>query len=432
MNDLVSRIVLLAVVLAVGGGADWPQFRGPGSGGISAGARLPPRWGRSVDDETSHAGDNIAWRVELPGRGVSSPIVVASRVVVTCSSGPLQDRLHVLCFDARSGKLLWQRQFWATGRTFCHPTSAIAANTPGSDGQSIFAFFSSNDLISLDLDGNLRWLRGLTLESPTSFSDTGLSSSPLVVGPSVIVQVEEQGASFVAAIDKQTGRTRWQVARKAVPNWVSPAVLRGGPGDKDTVLLQSPLGLAAHDAETGQLLWQFEKPCEGIASPMAEGGVVYVPSQGLAALRPVAGATTPEVLWNASRLAAGNASPVVHDHRVYVLNRAGALTCADTATGEIVWRLRIKGTYWATPVLAGEYLYFFNQQGLGTVVRCGEQGKIVSQNEFTSGEEIFGSPAVFDNALFVRTDGHLWKIAATHKTESETRRHGDTETKRQR
>jgi outer membrane protein assembly factor BamB len=351
--------------------------------------------------------------------------------VVTCSSGPLQDRLHVLCFDARTGKPLWQRQFWATGRTFCHPTSAIAANTPASDGQSIFAFFSSNDLIALDLAGNVQWLRGLTLESPTSFSDTGLSSSPLVVGPSVVVQVESQGASFAAAIDKQSGRTLWRIERQAEPNWVSPAVLHGGSVDGDMVLLQSPSGLAAHAADSGRLLWQYEKPCEGIASPLTAGGVIYLPSQGLTALRAVAGTQNPEVLWNASRLAAGNASPVVHDQRVYVLNRAGAMTCADTATGEIVWRLRIKGTYWATPVLAGEYLYCFNQQGLGTVVRCGEQGKIVSQNEFTGGEEIFGSPAVFDDALFVRTDGHMWKIAATGEKESETRRHGDTEKKKE-
>jgi len=274
MNDVVSRIVLLAAVVAFSGGADWPQFRGPESGGIAEGARLPTRWGRTAEDNATHAEDNIAWRVDLPGRGVSSPIVVAGRVVLTCSSAPLQDRLHVLCFEARSGKLLWQRQFWATGRTFCHPTSAIAANTPASDGESIFAFFSSNDLIALDLDGNLRWLRGLTLESPTSFSDTGLSSSPLVAGSSVIVQVEEQGASFAAAIDKQTGRTRWHIARKAVPNWVSPALLRGEPGGTDTLLLQSPSGIDGFDPETGKFLWQYEKTCEGIASPVAEGGVV--------------------------------------------------------------------------------------------------------------------------------------------------------------
>jgi outer membrane protein assembly factor BamB len=212
-----------------------------------------------------------------------------------------------------------------------------------------------------------------------------------------------------------------------MPNWVSPALLRGGPGGIDTLLLQSPSGIDGFDPETGKLLWQYEKTCEGIASPVAEGGVVYVPSQGLTALRPEAGSKTPEVLWNASRLAAGNASPVVHDRRVYVLNRAGALTCADISTGEIVWRLRIKGTYWATPVLAGEYLYCFNQDGLGTVVRCGEQGKIVSQNEFTGGEQILGSPAVFDDAMFVRTDGHLWKIEALETAKNETRRHGVTE-----
>jgi outer membrane protein assembly factor BamB len=386
---------------------------------------LPTHWGRAIDQPEVDQGKtdagnnaNIAWRVDLPGRGVSSPIVVAGRVVVTCSSAPQQDRLHVLCFDANTGKQLWHRQFWATGRTFCHPTSAIAANTPASDGQSIFAFFSSNDLIALDLDGSLLWLRGLTLESPTTFSDTGLSSSPIVVGNSVVVQIEEQGASFAAAIDKQTGRTRWQVPRPAQPNWVSPASLPGGPNRTETVLLQSPSGLDGVDAETGQLLWRFDKTCEVIASPLAVKGVVYVPSLGLTALRPLPATKAPEVIWNASRLAAGNASPVVDADRVYVLNRAGALTCAEITSGKVIWRLRIKGTYWATPVLAGEHLYCFNQDGLGTVVHCGDEGKIVSQNEFTDGEQIFGSPAVFESALLVRTDGHLWKIADSNAADS--------------
>jgi outer membrane protein assembly factor BamB len=413
-TSLAASALGLAIASTAACGADWPQFRGPDGSSLASGAHLPTHWGRPGDADAAGGKEawqkeNIAWRVELPGRGLSSPIVVAGRVIVTCSSGTLQDRLHVLCIDAGGGRLLWHRQFWATGRTFCHPTSAIAANTPASDGQSIFAFFSSNDLIALDLEGNLLWTRGLTLELPSSFSDTGLSSSPLVVGASVVVQVEAQGASFAAAIDKQTGRTRWQVERKPEPNWVSPAVLHAAPGGADVVLLQSPSGLSGHDAQSGRLLWRYEKPCEAISSPLVVGDTAYVPSQGLVALRPGAG-ETPEVLWNASRLATSNASPVVHDQRVYVLNRAGALTCANTSNGEIAWRLRIKGTYWATPVLADETLYCFNQQGLGTVVRCGERGEIVSQNEFTGGEEIFASPAVFDDALFVRTDGHLWKI----------------------
>ena len=163
------------------------------------------------------ATENVAWKVDLPGRGPSSPIVVGKKIVVTCSSGVKQDRLHVLCFDAATGNRLWERQFWATGRTLSHPSSANAAPTPASDGELIFAFFSSNDLVCLDLDGNLKWLRGLAYDFPRAGNDVGMSASPTVVGDVVIAQVECQGDSFATGIDKRTGESRWRISRRARP-----------------------------------------------------------------------------------------------------------------------------------------------------------------------------------------------------------------------
>src|SRR5678815_997269 len=118
-------------------GANWPQFRGPLGNGVAEGLRLPA----PID-----AG-SITWAVDLPGRGLSSPIIIGDRVFVTCSSGPKQDRLHVICFNAADGKKRWERQFWATGRTMCHEKTSVAAPTPASDGKRIFAIFSSNDLV---------------------------------------------------------------------------------------------------------------------------------------------------------------------------------------------------------------------------------------------------------------------------------------------
>ena len=149
---------------------------------------------------------------------------VSGRVIATSASGASQDRLHVHAFDAASGKSLWERQFWATGRTLCHPTSSVAACSPMSDGQRIFAFFSSNDLVCLDLNGNLLWYRGLTLDYPTAANDVGMSSSPLVVDGTVIVQVENKGDSFAAGLDAETGQTRWKIPRKPEMNWTSPTV----------------------------------------------------------------------------------------------------------------------------------------------------------------------------------------------------------------
>jgi outer membrane protein assembly factor BamB len=396
------HIMAACFVLLVASGADWWQFRGAENRSLAPNARLPIAWDKQPN--------NIAWKAKLPGRGVSSPIVVAGRAIVTCASGVQNDRLHVLAFDVDSGKLLWERQFWATGRTFCHPVSSIAAPTPASDGERIFALFSSNDMVCLDLDGNLQWLRGLTYESPTSANDVGMSSSPLVIGNVVIVQLESQGESFAAGLDTATGQNRWRIERPREPNWTSPTLLAGELPAADLVLLQSVSKLTAHDPITGKQVWAYDKKCSGIPSCVASEGVVYVPSAGLTALRAKPGASEPEVLWTSNKLDPGNSSPVVFEGRLYVVNRAGAMNCADAATGEVLWRVRLKGPFWATPILAGEHLYFVNHDGLVQVVRLGKEGEIVGKTEV--GEPILGSPAVADNALYLRSDAHLWKIAA--------------------
>ena len=151
------RIQTLAALLCLSSPllADWRQFRGNDANGVAEGAAPPTTFSDT---------ENIAWKIDLPGRGLSSPIVVGDKVFVSASSGPRQDRLHVICFNAKDGTELWHRQFWATGRTACHPKTCVAAPTPCSDGKRVFAVYSSNDAVCLDLDGNLQWVRALTLD----------------------------------------------------------------------------------------------------------------------------------------------------------------------------------------------------------------------------------------------------------------------------
>jgi outer membrane protein assembly factor BamB len=332
--------------------------------------------------------------------------------VVTCSSGVHQDRLHVLCFAADSGKQLWERQFWATGRTLSHPSSANAAPTPASDGNLIFAFYSSNDLICLDIEGNLKWLRGLAHDYPHAGNDVGMSSSPAFVGGLVVVQVECQGESFAAGVDPASGESRWRIDRPREASWASPIAMRGATPLLDVVLLQSPSQITAHEAATGKQLWVYKSPCDGISSAAAAEGVVYVPSKGITALRPSAG-PQPEVLWNASTLLPGAASLVVDQARLLVINRAGVLACASAVDGQTVWRARLQGEFWGTPTLAGNRLYCISQSGAGQVVEIsadGSSGQIVGKGQLEG--PIQCSPAISGGALYVRSDRHLWKIAA--------------------
>ena len=379
--------------------ADWRQFRGNDAAGVAQGESLPTDWNDGGDGK-------IAWRVDLPGRGVSSPIVVGELVIVTASSGFKQDRLRVLAFAGESGELAWERQIWATGRTLCNPAMAVAAPTPASDGRRVVAFYSSNDLACFDLSGNLLWLRGLGYDYPTAANDVGMASSPLIVDGTAVVQVENKGESFAAGIDLATGLTRWRHDREHAMNWTSPGLYRH---DGETaVLLQSPGRLTAHDPTSGEQLWEYSIGCAVIPSVVSDGQRIYLPAAGLTALKVSKG--KPEVAWRENKLAPTNVSPIVLDGRIYTINSAPALTCADAATGEIVWRARLAGPLWATPLIAGEYLYCVSDKGLAQVVRLGTSGKLVSQFDFA--EPMLASPAASEGAIYFRSDAHLWKIAA--------------------
>jgi outer membrane protein assembly factor BamB len=394
------RTILLLAALPIFLAADWLQFRGSDNRGVAVSEKLPTQFGPE---------QNVAWKAALPGDGVCGPIVIGNRVVVSASSGAVeQDRLHVLCFDVASGKQLWHRQFWATGRAYHHPTSANAAPTPASDGQRIFAFYSSNDLVCLDLDGNLLWYRGLGLDYPKTGNDVGMSASPLVVGDTVVVQVECQGDSFAAGLDTATGENRWRVDRPKGANWVSPAAIRGTSGG-NVVLLQSADGLTAHNSKTGKELWKYDASCAGIASLTTSGDRIFLPANGLTVLESPDGASTPKLLWESNKLAPGNASPVIDGDRVYILNRVGVLACANAESGETLWQTRLKGTFWATPVIAGGYAYCANQDGECLVVQLGEKGELVHTAAFT--EPFFGTPAASGGALYLRSEKTLWKIA---------------------
>jgi outer membrane protein assembly factor BamB len=397
----VSIAILGAIILCQSARAgDWRQFRGNDTNGIAEATSLPTHWSET---------ENVVWKVELPGKGPSSPIVVAGHVIVTSSSGAKQDRLHVLSLAAASGKLEWERQFWATGRTMCQPMTAVAAPTPASDGQRVFALFSSSDLVCLDLDGNLLWYRGLQVEHPAAGNDVGMASSPVVAGQTVIVQIESQGDAFAAGFDTQTGNTRWQIERPRLGNWSSPIVLRGRSSSDDLVLLQSTTGASVIDPLTGKERWSHKIGCNDITSAAADGDTLFVPATGIQAFRFDGERRLANSLWNAPKLNFGASSPIASHDRIYTINRSGVLNCGDAADGEVLWQLRLKGAIWGSPALVGDRLYVVNREGLGQVVQL--SGKPEAIGEGAIGEEVLSSPAVADGALYIRGSQHLWKIA---------------------
>lgn len=378
--------------------ADWPQFRGPNGNGVATEASLPAK----LD------GQSIAWAADLPGRGLSSPIVIGDRVFVTCASGPKQDRLHVICFNAADGSKRWERQFWATGRTMCHEKTSVAAPTPASDGERVFAIFSSNDLVCLDLDGNLLWLRGLTRDYPNASNSIGMSSSLTVAEGVLIAMVENDSESFTAGLDAKTGVNRWKLDRPKMANWTSPMLFKA-TGGSTQVLLQSGKGVAAVEPASGRIVWQYTDGASTIPSATVSDGVLYVPSHGITALKPEPEGQSPKQLWRSGQLRPATSSPIIVNQRVFTLNDAGVLTCGDAANGNRLWQLRLKGPFSATPVAAGAFLYCVNEKGLLQVVDTAQpEGAVTSEVDLTA--TILSTPSIARGFVYVRSDAKLWKL----------------------
>ena len=383
--------------------ADWRQFRGNDANGVAEGPAAPITFSDT---------ENIAWKVDLPGRGLSSPIVVGDKVFLTACSGPRQDRLHVICFSAQDGSELWHRQFWATGRTSSHPKTCVAAPTPCSDGKRVFAVYSSNDAVCLDLEGNLQWCRALALDSPNASNSLGMASSPVVVDDTLCVMVECDAESFTTGLDVENGTSRWKMDRPRRANWTSPGIMRGKDGTKDHVLVQSSAGVVAIEPKSGKIAWDYKDGASTTPSLVVSQQVAYVPSHGVTALRPSpTGSDVPEMVWRAEGVNPGTGSPLVFKDALYVIAKGGVLNRVDPKDGTKVWQTRLKGDFSGSAVAAGDHLYCFSEDGTGQVIALQDDaGEVTHTHPF--GETILCTPAISDGALYVRSDQHLWKIAA--------------------
>ena len=382
--------------------ADWPQFRGPDSTAVSADAKIPAK-------------PKIDWSAPLPGRGLASPIIIGKKVFVTCSSGPAQERLHLICFNFDDGKKLWERQLKATGRTMSHPKTAIASCTPCSDGRRVFALWSSNDLAAFDLDGNLLWLRGLTVDYPNASNSIGMASSPMVIGETVVTVIENDSESYSLGIDVNTGRNLWKLDRPKAANWSSPVSWRADAQSPTIAVLQSSKGLTGVDPASGSVLWNYKDGASTSSSSVVAAGVIYAPSNGITALKPQASNAVPEHLWNSKQINPSTISPLVLAGRLFSINGAGVITTADTKTGAVGWKLRLTGPFSGSPVGAGAHLIAVNEKGLVQVVDItNPEGAVAGTLQLPLNAEtkelILCTPALSGSHVFLRTDSTLWRL----------------------
>jgi outer membrane protein assembly factor BamB len=340
---------------------------------------------------------------------LSNPVIAGGRVYVTATAAYQQKREVVLCFDVKTGKKLWERQVWATGATQAHPKTNMAAPTPITDGERVYALFATGDLVCYDKDGDLVWYRSLVGDYPTVGNNVGMAASPTISGDTLLICLENVGESFAAGIDKHTGVNRWRVERPRGINWVSPLVIPAG--GQPEVVLHGPAGLDAHDVATGKKKWSLPRPrISAYASATFADGVVFVPGDKFTALRPGAAKAEADILWQSAKLRPGYCSPVAHQGLVYVVSNNGVLTCADAKTGEIAWTHRLDaGAYTASPLMVDGKLYITNEAGATSVVEVSKKdANVIAVNPI--GDTILATPVASDGAIFLRSDGALYCI----------------------
>jgi outer membrane protein assembly factor BamB len=385
-------------LLALAGlAADWPGFRGPGGQGVSTEHGLPVRWSTTA---------GVRWKAELPGRGLSSPVVVGGRVYVTACSGYRDRCLHVLCLDASTGAKRWERRFTASGNTTCNPSTNMAAPTPAADAHGVCALFASGDLAALDPDGNLLWYRSLVGDYPNVTNQVGMAASPVLAGDVLLLPMINVGDSFLVGLDRHTGKNRWRLRRRSDLAWATPILL---PAENAQIaLFQTPTHAIAVDTKTGKIAWEFaDEKLSPIKSPCAGEVLVFLAADGMVAVRPTSDGSTPKEIWRSGNVSAGYASPLFHAGRVYYLTPV-ALVGLDATTGREIGRQRVDGPFDASPVIANGKLYATNNRGRTTVLELGDRPKVLARNDL--GEAIQTTPALAGGCIYFRSEKALYCV----------------------
>jgi outer membrane protein assembly factor BamB len=420
---VLTLAALLTAPLAAPKTGDWPAWRGPSGNGSALKGEYPTRW----------APEDVAWKVELPGTGVSTPISWQSRIYLTT---PSDGQDAVLALD-KNGKQLWLTKMGPESPAR-HRTLGSSCNaSPVTDGKGIFARFRSGRVVALDMDGKLRWQMDLVERFGPEELYWDQGSSPMITGDLLIISRMHHGESFVAAFDKQTGKQRWLQKR----NYQVPAENDNGYSTplafnykgKPAILLWGADHLTAHSVADGSVLWE----CGGfnpkgtvnwpaIATPVIQNGMVIVPvgrddRPGQARLHGIrmdgsGDVTATHRAWQREDVGVFCSTPVEYKGRIFLLRHRGGVVCVDPATGKTIWENafpRSSSSFYSSPVIANGVLYAAREDGTIFAARVEDQFELLSENAM--GERTVASPVPANNTLLIRSDKHLFCIPAKAK-----------------
>lgn len=411
----------------------WPMWRGPLATGVAPKADPPIEWSENK---------NIRWKVPLPGKGHSTPIVWGDHLFVTAAV-PFGEKLEpklsgrpgahdnlpvtqkhqflVICVSRRDGKILWQKKLHeALPHEGGHYTASLASASPVTDGKHVFAFFGSYGLYALNVNGDILWQKDLG-DMHTKHGH-GEGSSPVLHGDTLVVNWDHEEQSFLLALHKETGEVKWKIKRDEVTSWATPIVVEHN--GKPQLIVSGTSRVRGYDLAAGKVIWE----CGGlsaniVASPVAANGMVFAGSsyekRAMLGIR-LAGAKgditgTQNVAWLRKVGTPYVPSPLLYGNSLYFLRHyQGVLSRVNIQTGEDEggpFRLGPIRNAYASPVAAADRIYISDLDGNTLVMDHSAKPKLLKLNRL---DDIFSaSAAIAGDEIYLRGEKFLYGIAET-------------------
>jgi outer membrane protein assembly factor BamB len=404
--QLLIIIVVIALASPAAAQEGWPEFRGPGAQGHSSERGLPLQWAEGV---------NVAWKSSVPGLGWSTPVVAGGRVWITTAVEQRGVSLRAIAFDVESGKEVVNTEVFriAADRRELNPKNSWASPTPVIEGDRVYVHFGADGTAALTTSGDIVWKARFEYQS-----QHGAGGSPIVYGDLLIFSCDGSDAAFVVALDKRTGKVKWKTTRGFPSDqaYTTPLVIRAA--DRDQLISVGAFRARAYDPLTGREIWRvrYDEGFSNVPRPVFAHGLVYIVTgfqqPELLAVRPdgTGDVTRTHIAWRLKRGAPFTPSPIAVGDELYMVNDGGIASCIDARTGAVLWQSRLGGTYSASPVFADGRLYFPAEQGLTTVIAPGREPRKLATNRLDGA--LLASMAVADGSFFMRTESHLYRIAA--------------------
>lgn len=419
LNSLAIVLCCSAALNAATAGDNWTSYRGPTDQGLCASAHLPVHWSEK---------ENVVWKTPLSGKAWSSPVIWGDSIWLTTATED-GTQLSAICVDKKSGKIIRNKRLRTVAAPqYCHPFNSYASPSPVIEEGRVYVTFGSPYIGCLNSStGEVIWER-------TDFVCNhfrGAGSSPFIFGNLLILHFDGSDRQYVAAMDKQTGKTVWQTDRTMDYNDLDSST--GKPtreGDyrkafstpviadvqgKPLLISLGSMCLYGYDPLTGKEQWRAElvRSHSGACRPVVGHGLVFSPMGAgleLWAVRPDGQGvvTDTHVAWKYKKGVCRRPSLLLVEDLLLMVDDSGVATCLEAKTGTEVWKERLGGNYSASPIYAGGKVYFCDQDGKSTVIEAARQYKRIAENRLEDG--FMASPAVSGDALFLRTKSALYRI----------------------